>query len=290
MDESLDMTSVSNKYQRSKSVDGRQRLKFAQTRGNSSQDPVEISIDHDEEFHDQQQQRVVPSSKFISIGNRHEVPVRTAVTHLSRPVNRPSPIAKPRNSNGNLFDSDQHEENHRTRTIPIQRGSTNLIQSSASSSSISSGTNGTRNKQPITIPIQIDRRDSNSSGTETNRFVQGKKIDFQCHPHFLFRNTKRIEDGRVLSPPTQRRSVPVSVFTPAKAETKRYESQSSTGYSSRSSTIEPDYLNRSTDDEYRRKIGLKTPTNEFPQSTEKQEHGKKMNVFERLFRGNKKKN
>ena len=115
--------------------------------------------------------------------------------------------------------------------------------------------------------------------------------------------------NRVLSPPGQRRNIPVSVFSPAKLDTKRpapappafnYESQHQTLYSSRPSAVDNEYTTETYDDDMHRKIsstnsnGSKTPTglhtNEYSLSTsEKHDHGKKMNVFERLFRGNKKK-
>jgi hypothetical protein len=64
-------------------------------------------------------------------------------------------------------------------------------------------------------------------------------------------------------------------------------------------TVDNEFTIDTYDADVHRKIsstnsnGSKTPTglhtNEYSLSTEKPDHGKKMNVFERLFRGNKKK-
>jgi hypothetical protein len=107
-----------------------------------------------------------------------------------------------------------------------------------------------------------------------------------------------LDDNRLVSPSGQRRNIPVSVFSPAKLDNKRpapappaynYESQQPTSYLSRLSTTEHELPIKSSSSS-----GLKTPTgnllNEYPLTTDKHDNTKKMNVFERLFRGNKKKN
>jgi hypothetical protein len=117
-----------------------------------------------------------------------------------------------------------------------------------------------------------------------------------------FRATKRSDDNRLVSPSSQRRPIPVSVFSPAKVDSKRSapalplnfdESHSSLLYASRSSTT----IN--SDDDFHRKLtatrinGSKTPTgfqiNDYSFNSDKPDSTKKMNVFERLFRSNKKK-
>jgi hypothetical protein len=108
--------------------------------------------------------------------------------------------------------------------------------------------------------------------------------------------SKRSDDTRLLSPTGQRRTVPVSVFAPAKLDNKRpapappsfnYESQPQTAYSS---TIDSSYTTINNENSSIN-VGLKTPTenliNGYSHPVDK--HDKKMNVFERLFRGNKKK-
>jgi hypothetical protein len=55
--------------------------------------------------------------------------------------------------------------------IPVHRYTTNNnnnIQSSPSTSSVNS--NISRTKPPISTPINLDRRDSNASTTDSNRF------------------------------------------------------------------------------------------------------------------------
>ena len=129
-------------YLRSKSVDNRTNLKLSQTRSNGhvDQDDSHSSTGGGGDDH---QSRLVPPSKFTSISNRRDIPVR-----INDPVNKYSTRIRSRTSNGNLFDVEiENDENRssndhlRTRTnIPVQRYPTNTssIQSSASTSSVSS--------------------------------------------------------------------------------------------------------------------------------------------------------
>jgi hypothetical protein len=109
---------------------------------------------------------------------------------------------------------------------------------------------------------------------------------------FCFRVSKRIDDNRLLSPNGQRRNIPVSVFAPAKLDNKRpapappaynFESQQQQQAS---------YLSRlsANENELNSKKSSGKPLNEYSVPTDKHDNTKKMNVFERLFRGNKKKN
>ena len=115
----------------------------------------------------------------------------------------------------------------------------------------------------------------------------------------MLRTSRRLEDNRLVSPNGQRRNIPVSVFSPAKLDNKRpapappapaysYESQQPTSYLSRLPTSEHELPSKPSSS------GVKTPTgnllNEYPLASDKHDNTKKMNVFERLFRGNKKKN
>jgi hypothetical protein len=117
-----------------------------------------------------------------------------------------------------------------------------------------------------------------------------------------------LDDNRLVSPSGQRRNIPVSVFSSAKnpappPPTYNYESQQQASYLSRlSSTNDQNYSVKPNEHEMNNKpsssssssSGLKTPTgnflNEYSHPTDKHDNTKKMNVFERLFRGNKKKN
>jgi hypothetical protein len=191
------MSSSINKYQRSKSVDARARLKMAQTRGNNNSN-TSTSIDNDENniSPTDEQQKIIPSSKFTSINTRRDAPPprvpltptsapRTALTKRSKNGNG----TRTRGSNGNLFDTDNRQQDletdenvsfndnyqpkqfdNRTRTsIPVHRYTTNNnIQPSPSTSSVNSTISRTR--PPITTPATLDRRDSNSSITDLNRF------------------------------------------------------------------------------------------------------------------------
>ena len=136
--------------------------------------------------------------------------------------------------------------------------------------------------------------------------------------HCLSRSAKRADDSRVLSPNVQRRNVPVSVFVPAKLDSKRpapapptspsptmdltsiynQESQQQNLHSSRSSMGDGSQTTPINENEMNSKlssmnVALKSSTGnllkEFSLSTDKHDSSKKMNVFERLFRGHKKK-
>jgi hypothetical protein len=133
---------------------------------------------------------------------------------------------------------------------------------------------------------------------------------------------KRSDDNRVVSPNGQRRTIPVSVFAPAKLENKRpappiptssasptsetttsnnNESQQDEHQQqplSHSSTGDSSYSTINNENEMKTKLSttnssLKSSTgnllNEFSLTHDKHETNKKMNVFERLFRGHKKK-
>jgi hypothetical protein len=130
-----------------------------------------------------------------------------------------------------------------------------------------------------------------------------------------FRSSKRSDDNRILSPAGQRRNIPVSVFAPAKPDNKRPapappssisptndptstynpESPEQIAYSSTGDSSSPTINN---ENEMNNKLSstnsaLKLSTgnllNDFPLTADKHDNNKKMNVFERLFRGNKKK-
>ncbi|CAF0953181.1 unnamed protein product, partial [Didymodactylos carnosus] len=182
------------------------------------------------------------------------------------------------------------------RNIPIR----NNIQQSLSSSSITTGYNN-RNRS------SLERRDSNISISDTNKLQ------------------KRVEIDRILSPNSHRRNIPVSVFVPAKTEKRPapappQQQQQSTQISSSQSTdnsinfnqqYSPAMLTNGNNSYYSddRLITSKPPptpgvkssiipnssslsnfNNGGLDSTKQQQHdSKKMNVFERLFRGNKKK-
>ena len=121
------------------------------------------------------------------------------------------------------------------------------------------------------------------------------------------RPSRRFEDNRLVSPTGQRRNIPVSVFSPAKLDNKRpapappgynYESQQGTSYLTRLASADQSYPTRSHDQTSSilssSSSTIKTPTGsllkEYSSGTDKADSTKKMNVFERLFRGNKKKN
>lgn len=142
-----------------------------------------------------------------------------------------------------------------------------------------------------------------------------------------FRGSKRSDESRILSPTGQRRNVPVSVFSTAKQDHKRSapvispSSSSPTNDSNSTNNGESfhdeqesqqqqqrSFSSRSTDDsncntssngnEINNKLSttntsLKSSTgnilDELSLSHERHDTNKKMNVFERLFRGHKKK-
>lgn len=162
------------KYQRSKSVENRTRMKLSQTRPTINLDPEESSHSSNND----EQTRFVPSSKFTSISNRRDIPVRTIGNSNGNSVNKYSNRTASRDSNGEMIDSGEIENDENCSypdavpmrtTIPVQRYSGhNSIQSSASTSSVSSVMS--RNKPMVSIPVTLDRRDSNDQ-TINNRFV-----------------------------------------------------------------------------------------------------------------------
>ena len=137
-----------------------------------------------------------------------------------------------------------------------------------------------------------------------------------------FRSSKRLDENRLVSPTGQRRNVPVSVFVPAKPENKHpahFPSSSTSSandssstnncesqlepkqisYSTRSSTGDSSYTSINNENDMNNKLStmhstLKTSTenilDELSLTNDKHDNiNKKMNVFERLFRGHKKK-
>ncbi|CAM4937193.1 unnamed protein product [Rotaria socialis] len=320
------ISGLENKYPRSKSVDGRARLKIIQARANNLH---HTSIDNDENsnsMHDESGKQI-PSSRFSQVNGRRDVPSASRVpvtpptihrtTSGKRPPSRNNlPYQKATNgfrtqgSNGNLMDSYNQQQdiendanmsystdnyqikpvtdNRMRTTIPVQHYGTNNIQTSSSTSAVNNHTS--RSKPPVSIPISFDRRDSNSSSTDLNR------------------SARRLDDSRFVSPTGQRRNIPVSVFAPAKIDNKRpapapptpsSESHNQIPYSPRSlatdngssTKLNENFMNKkspSSDSGARTPTGM--TTNEFSLVTDKLDTSKKMNVFERLFRGNKKKN
>jgi len=136
---------------------------------------------------DDQQQRIIPSSKFTPINTRP--PPRAPLTPRTTLMKSSSNSIRTQNSNGNFYDTDnqlqefENNENisfnddnyqsklldNRTRTtIPVHRYQTNNIQPSPSASSVNS--NISRARPPVSTPINLDRRDSNGSNTDSNRF------------------------------------------------------------------------------------------------------------------------
>ncbi|CAF0997059.1 unnamed protein product [Adineta ricciae] len=333
-DNSEQVSSMASKCQRSKSVDGRARLRIIQARSNNTH----TVNDHDENDYDDES-KTVPSSKFVPINGRREgqpPPPRVPVTppnayrtsSLKRPTNganivyiKDSPGIRTQSYNGGALESEnqqhpqqdvENDENisynndnyqpkileNRTRTsIPVHRytatngnatTTTNHIQQSTSAVAVN--TTPSRIKPPTMIPVSLEKRDSNSSNTDLNK------------------TPRRAEEQR-RSPPNQRRNVPVSVFAPAKLENKRpapappthaYESQPQLSYPARIPTTDTIYPGKSTEHDIEVKLSstsadLKTST-EVPNPADNHvnnnsaANNKKMNVFERLFRGNKKKN
>jgi hypothetical protein len=175
------MSTSANKYQRSKSVDTRARLKLAQAHSNNEENNLSMN---------DEQQRTIPSSKFTPITTRP--PPRAPLTPRTTVTKRPSNGIRTQSSNGNLYDTDnqqqefENEENislnddnyqpkltdNRMRTsAPIHRytaNNNNNIQPSPSTSSVSSTIS--RTKPPVSTPNHLDRRDSNSSTKDPNRF------------------------------------------------------------------------------------------------------------------------
>jgi hypothetical protein len=178
---------LANKYLRSKSVDARAKLKLSQNR-----DENNILL-NDEEI------KTIPSSKFTQMNTRNDappprVPLTPTSTHRVITAKRPSNGTnvsytrtvngiRTHDSNGNLYDTENDENllyndnnyepkivDHRTRTsIPVHRYTTNNnIQPSPSTSSINSTLS--RTKQSGTTSIHLERKDSNVSMTDLNRF------------------------------------------------------------------------------------------------------------------------
>jgi hypothetical protein len=202
-DESVSASTNSNmnKCQRSRSVDGRARLKNAQARLNNGS--ARSTIDYDEHH-----ASTLTSSKVASMTNRRETqPPRLPITPRSTITERSS-IAKrtpsgnnlnytrhgtqirTRASNGNLIDTDnssshdiEHDDHpyqpkiidNRTRTTnAAQRhasigttNNSNHLQSSASTSSVLS--THARTKFHMNTSTHLDGKDSNASSTELNR-------------------------------------------------------------------------------------------------------------------------
>lgn len=199
-------STLSNKYHRSKSVDGRTRLKFVQSRMNQNNFAT-TDTDETNSLINDEQDRSVASSRFVPVSARREVPtarmpltppsIHQTVSSKLPPVRNSLTYLKSANEirtqdfNGNHFNTyNQQQENdnsenmsynvdthqtklvdNRTRTsIPFQHFTTNNnIQPSSSTSSVNSV--ASRTKPPVSIPISIDRKDSNSSSTDLNRFV-----------------------------------------------------------------------------------------------------------------------
>lgn len=77
-----------------------------------------------------------------------------------------SAVGRRKSSNGNLLETEQEK-----MSLPVQRylsNNVNAVVQSASSASVNN--NGSKSKPPVSIPVHIDRRDSNSSNSETSRF------------------------------------------------------------------------------------------------------------------------
>ncbi|CAF3229974.1 unnamed protein product [Rotaria sp. Silwood2] len=338
-------TNLTNKCQRSRSVDGRARVKNAQTRAINNNNNNNNNHHHHHPNRsindsDDNNSTTVPSSKFTSMNNRRDTapPPRIPTTPRSTIADR-TPLTKrvssgnnlsytknhhgnrTRNSNGNLIDTDNDENltfndnyqpkiiDNKTRTsMSVNRYATNNnnnIQSSASTSSVNSTMS--RTKVPVPILTSLDKKDSNASGTDLNR------------------SSKRSDENRLISPTGQRRNIPVSVFSPAKHDNKRsvpvsssstsptddstsinncdsqneqQEQLQQTSYSSRSSTGDGSYTAINNTNDMTNKLSttnsaLKTSTgnilDELSLTNDKHDNTKKMNVFERLFRGHKKK-
>ena len=188
-------TNASNKCQRSRSVDGRARMKNAQIRANNATRSTTTNYD------DSNSSSTVPSSKFTPINPRRDIaapPPRIPTTLRSTIVDRtlsakrvPNANNLPytknghgtraRGSNGNLIDA-ENEENlsfndsyqpkiieTKARTTTRYSSAQNHIQTSASTSSVNS--THSRTRVPIPISSTLDRRDSNISSSDISRFV-----------------------------------------------------------------------------------------------------------------------
>lgn len=179
-------SSSTNKYQRSKSVDTRTRLKLNATRSNNDNTDENHLVNNDD------QQRMIPSSKFTPVNARP--PPRVPLTPRTSLAKRSMNGVRTPNSNGNYYETEhvqhdfENEENislnddhyqtksieNRTRpAIPVHRYATtnnnnNHIQPSPSNSSVNSSIS--RTKPPVSIPVNLDRRDSNGSMTDPSRY------------------------------------------------------------------------------------------------------------------------
>ena len=184
----VDPTANEQKYQRSKSVEHRGRLTLTQT-----------ITDADNE-QDQQSSTTVQSSKFTPIHSRP--PPRVPLTPTTMP--RTMPNKRPPNANhfsysksthGNIYDHEleneeniQYQDENRERIgIPVHRypntNNNNNIQSSPSTSSMNS--NLSRTKPPVSTPMNFERRESNGSIPDGNRFVRSIVL-FLFEFSFLF--------------------------------------------------------------------------------------------------------
>lgn len=300
--ESLSQANQSlSKCQRSRSVDGRARLKNAQNRLNNIQRST-TNDDEDNSTHQSSSSSTVPSSKFTPVNTskrdnapppRVPISARSNQTNSTRrlPNGTHKNIGRTRNSNGNLLDTDNDEnlslnESYQPKILDSKtrinhRHTTNNIQTSASTSSVNS-THHIRTKVPVPVSSNLERKDSNISGTD------------------LYKSSNRL-----LSPQGQRRSIPVSVFAPAKRLNSSLSSPTSTSPTNETLSTDPNESqnnqNFSTiqhENDINTKLSssnssLKSSTgnllNELSFTNEKHDHGKKMNVFERLFRGHKNK-
>ena len=191
--------SAVSKCQRSRSVDGRARLKNAQNRMNNNGAGRPDG--------DDPQANNVPSSKFTSmIARRDTQPARPPMTPRSSMTDRTSTARRTpsthnltyarnghsmrtRSSNGNLVDAEHRQANEiendenaslvdpyqpkiidnrlRTAIPPPARYAAqhHPLQSSASTSSV----NSTMSRAKPPLPTHFDPRDSNASGTDLNR-------------------------------------------------------------------------------------------------------------------------
>lgn len=188
-------TNPSNKCQRSRSVDGRARMKNAQIRAHNA---TRSTTNYD----DSNPSSTVPSSKFTSINPRRDtaappprIPTNPRSTIVDRtlaakrvpnannlPYTKNGHGTRARGSNGNLIDA-ENEENlsfndssyqpkiieTKGRTTGRYSSTQNHIQTSASTSSVNSTYSRTR--VPIPVSSNLDRRDSNISSSDLSRFV-----------------------------------------------------------------------------------------------------------------------
>jgi hypothetical protein len=191
----LTSANILSKCQRSRSVDGRARLKNAQARMHNNNNQARPTNDYDDN-----NSSTVPSSKFTPINPRRDAPPpRVPVTPRSMIPDRPSITKRlpngnnltyaksangmrARNSNGNLIDTENDEgyndnyqpkilDNKPRTSIPVNRytANTNTIQTSASTSAIAN--TNSRTKLPIPISANLDKKESNASSTDLHRLL-----------------------------------------------------------------------------------------------------------------------